>query len=107
MAAVLHLSLADGFAALIGVHFTHTFGYKIFGQVKTVIGTITFYLTSVCIIAATMHFDPAAYSTTAPYVVLILPIVTTAIENAGIYGSDNLLVPATVIVILGSLRLVS
>ncbi len=107
MAAVLHLSLADGLAALVGVNYVKQGGYKILGQTKTVMGTATFYVTSLFIISATMLIDPASYGANVPYVILFLPIGTTFIENFGVYGTDNLLVPVAVITILDTLRIVA
>lgn len=107
MAAVLHLSLADGLAALVGVNYVKQGGYKVLGQTKTLMGTITFYLTSLFIISATMLIDPASYGANVPYVILLLPIGTTLIENFGVYGTDNLLVPVAVITILDTLRVVA
>lgn len=107
LAAVLHLSLADGLAAIVGVHYSKTFSYKIFGQKKTLIGTATFYLTSLFIILSTMLLDPAAYGPNMYLALIFLPLGTTFIENIGIYGTDNILVPIAVIAILDTLRIVS
>jgi phytol kinase len=106
MAAVLHLSVADGLAALVGVHFLHLrrYRYAIFGQPKTYIGSGAFFVTSLFIITATMLVDPAAYGENVFLVMLLLPIVTTVIENLAVFGTDNLFVPLAVIAVLGSLR---
>jgi phytol kinase len=104
MAAVLHLSIADGFAALIGVRYLRRYGYKVFGQGKTVVGTLVFYLCSLAIITATMLLDPAAYGDNVQLVILLLPLTTTIVENFAVYGTDNLFVPIVVIMILDSLR---
>lgn len=107
LAAVLHLSLADGIAALVGVRYLKRFGYKVFGQQKTVIGTAVFYVCSLFIITATMITDPAAYGENVRLVVLLLPLGTTFIENIAVYGTDNIFVPIAVITILDTLRVVS
>lgn len=109
MAAVLHLSVADGVAALIGVHYMHLkkYRYHVFGQPKTTIGTGAFFVTSLFIIAATILIDPATYGDNAIWIILLLPIGTTFIENIAIYGADNLFVPVAVIAILDSLRTVA
>jgi phytol kinase len=106
MAAVLHLSLADGIAALVGVRHLKRFSYKVLGQPKTVIGTAAFYVTSVFIIGATMLLDPAAYGGNTQLVILLLPLGTTLVENFAVFGTDNLFVPITVIMILNALRVV-
>lgn len=108
MAAVMHLSVADGLAALVGVRYMHIkkYRYHVFGQPKTSIGSAVFFVTSLFIISATILVDPAAYGENYLLVMLLLPIVTTFIENIAVYGTDNLLVPIAVIAVLGSLRVV-
>jgi phytol kinase len=106
MAAVLHLSVADGLAALIGVRYWPKYGYRVFGQPKTYVGTGVFYVTSLFLIAGTMLIDPATYGENVALVILLLPLITTFIEGVAIYGTDNLLVPVAVIAVLGSLRVI-
>jgi len=106
-AAVLHLSLADGFAALIGIKHIKRHGYKIFGQTKTLIGTLVFYIISLGITALVVGFDSAEYGTAAMAILVWLPIGATIVENIAVYGSDNLLVPLLVIGVLNSLRIVA
>ena len=107
MAAVLHLSLADGLAGVVGVRFLKRYSYTVLGQTKTLIGTATFYIVSLFVITAVLLLDPATYGENAQLVILFLPIGTTLIENLAGYGTDNLLVPAAVIVILDSLRVIA
>jgi phytol kinase len=99
-AAVLHLSLADGIAAVIGTRFGKGNIYHIFGQRKSLIGTSTFWLCSVIILA--IVFSVGHISGIWP-ALLWLPLVATALENIGIYGTDNLLVPVAVVLILRAL----
>lgn len=96
-AAVLHLSLADGFAAIVGVkHLRHS-AYKIFGHAKTIQGTLTFYLISLLITLLAVILSPESYAATAIVLVFWLPLSATFAENVAIYGTDNILVPAIVI----------
>lgn len=106
MAAVLHLSVADGLAALVGVYFWPRYGYRVFGQPKTIVGTAVFYVTSLALIAATMYIDPAAYGQNVLLVLMLLPVATTFVENVAIFGTDNLFVPIIVIALLDSLRVI-
>ncbi len=103
-AAVLHLSLADGLAATIGVRHLKRFSYKVFGQTKTVIGTATFFICSLLITAAVMIFAPNDYVLTTQAIILLLPVTATLIENLAVYGTDNVLVPMYVILMLNSLQ---
>lgn len=103
-AAILHLSLADGLAALIGVRYLKRFRYTIVGNTKTLIGTAVFYATSIGILAGSMMGDPAVYGQSAWYVLLALPVVATFIENISPKGTDNILVPLVVVVVLNMTR---
>ena len=97
MAAILHLSAADGLAAIVGTQFGKRFPYKVFGQSKTLLGTTTFFVVSVTIIAVYFHFShaPEFWPT-----IIGLPLAATALENIGARGSDNLLVPLAVATVL-------
>lgn len=106
-AAILHLSLADGFAAVVGVRFIKRHGYKVFGQTKTLIGTATFYLFSLAITLLVVSFDAAEYTDTALAILIWLPIGATAVESGAVYGTDNLFVPLLVISVLNALRTVA
>src|SRR3990167_8005707 len=50
MAAILHLSIADGLAAIIGKKFGGKYSYKIAGHTKTLAGSTAFWLASVIIV---------------------------------------------------------
>jgi len=93
-AAMLHLGLADGLAAVIGVKFgkkSHT-QYKVFGNQKSLVGTLTFFVVSVGITSA--YF--AITHTHDWQLFMALPVVTTIVENVAVFGTDNLLVPLVV-----------
>jgi len=100
--AILHLSLADGLAAVIGVHYGKRWEYKVFlRQTKTVIGSMTFWLVSLAILGGGIPFaaDLIPYQT---YVMLLLflPPILTAVESASPLGSDNITVPIAAVVAL-------
>ena len=97
MAAVLQMSLADGLAAVVGVRFGNSNRYRVFGQDKSVVGTLTFLVVSIAILVG--------YSLQAPGVnfsagLIGVSLIATLWENIGIMGSDNLLVPLVVAVLL-------
>ncbi|MEO8104824.1 MAG: hypothetical protein ABI602_00610 [Candidatus Saccharibacteria bacterium] len=92
-AALLQMSLADGLAAVIGVRFGKASRYRVFGQVKSVVGTFTFLIVSLAILVG--------YSIQAPGVsfsgaLVGIALIATIGENIGVMGSDNLLVPLLV-----------
>ena len=100
MAALLHMSLADGLAAIIGIKFGKRMRYKVFGHPKSVIGTVTFLIISLAILNGYALFTPATFSLWF----LPLSLAVTVIENAGVRGLDNLLVPLLVAVSLNFLH---
>jgi len=79
--AILIVSISDSFSALIGIRFGKT---RIFGlKNRTVIGSLTFFLSSFIILFLTV---PAR---------LVLPatMIATLLELIPVYNLDNLLIP--------------
>ena len=97
MTALLQMSLADGLAAIIGVRYGMKRHYLIFGQVKSLIGTAAFIMTSILILLAFVHFSGYALSTAS---ILGLAYFAAIIENVGVFGLDNLLVPLLIATVL-------
>jgi phytol kinase len=89
-AAILQMSLADGFAAVFGSTFGKRGRYAIFGQTKSMLGTITFFIVSLLIL---LWFS--LYSAHGLPVVVVLggSLAATLIENLAVFGFDNLLIP--------------
>lgn len=100
LAAVLHVSLADGLAAIVGRMYVKKHGYKVLGQQKTTVGTFTFILASIFIILAVMLL--ATDIPVSMALILLVPLVASLVENIGMYGSDDLLVPIVVSVLLSN-----
>lgn len=100
MAAMLHVGIADGLAAILGIRYIRKHGYKVFKQQKTVVGTLTFFNASIFITIATMLLTTDLQLNLV--IVLLLPLMATAAENLGQYGTDDLLVPLTVAFLLNS-----
>jgi phytol kinase len=101
LAAVLHVSLADGLAALIGRKYVKKYGYTVFGQQKTIVGSLTFLNISLAIILAVMVLAPDLSIHIA--VVFALPLVATIAEVLGVFGSDDVLIPLAVVAALSNL----
>jgi phytol kinase len=89
MAALLQMSLADGFAAVMGVRYGRQ-SYLVFSHRKSLVGTITFFVTSLAILAAYSHLASAHLG-----VVFMVGVAALAaiIENLAVAGLDNLFVP--------------
>lgn len=102
--AILHLALADGLAAVVGTGYGKKWRYKVFGHTKTVIGSMTFWFVSLCIIGCGVLFasDILAYTNYALLLVALPPILAT-LENLAILGSDNIVIPVAVIFTLNTL----
>lgn len=92
--AMLHLALADGLAAIIGKKYGKKTKYKVYGQTKTLIGSMTFWFVSLCILGggAMYAYHDIGFSS---YVALLvfLPPTLTFLENISGYGLDNVVVP--------------
>lgn len=91
--SLLTMSLADGFAAIIGTHYGKSTQYRIMGSTKSVIGTFTFFLVSgfLMVIYSYLTIGP----TVTPWFVLVA-FVATGLENISYRGVDNLTVPLAV-----------
>jgi len=99
MAAMLHLSLADGLAAIVGLGWGEKNGYKVFGRTKSVAGSLAFFTASVCILIIYAVF---AHGSTSLATFLWLPLVATATENIAVQGTDNLVMPIFIALVLTS-----
>lgn len=100
MVALLHMSLADGLAAIVGTKFGKATHYNILGHQKSLVGTATFIVISTAIFLAFFALTPF------PFTLWFIPITlaAAAIENVAIQGLDNLLVPLLVAVSLNVLH---
>ncbi|TAN30462.1 hypothetical protein EPN29_14300 [bacterium] len=94
MLAILTMALADGLAAVIGKHYGSHWKYKVFGQKKTLVGTMTFWLVALLIFGFSMPLV-AGDITPQKYILLlvVLPPVLTITENLAAFGLDNLAIP--------------
>jgi len=89
-AAMLHLSLADGLAAIVGLGWGEHNTYKVFGHSKSVAGSLAFFFCSVFIMIGYLTFSHTA---AGPVPLLWLPIAATVAENVAVRGTDNMVIP--------------
>lgn len=94
--AILFLGLADGLAAVCGTLWGKSTSYTLFGDTKSVVGTMSFFFAAVCILFA-YHLLIAPLSF---FVTLGVAASTTFLENISIRGLDNLTVTLAVVGIL-------
>lgn len=89
-AALLQMSLADGLAAIVGLRFGTGNRYKVFGSTKSMAGTMTFFVISLALLVGysivTEAYLPLAF-------LVLLAAGTSLIENLGVFGLDNIMVP--------------
>ncbi len=102
-AAILHMSLADGLAAVIGKRYGGDNVYKVLGYTKSVIGSATFLIVSFLILCLALSRGSAGVSLFSPLLIW-LPISALVLENFGIYGLDNIFVPLLIVVVLSRLQ---
>lgn len=104
-AAALHVALPDGLAAIMGVRYGRKNQYKVFGYTKSLAGTATFFVTSLVIMIGIYMLGDI--SPTAPLAaIIVIPVVTTLIENLAVWGVDNALIATTVVILFSMFRIV-
>lgn len=101
MTALLQMSLADGLAAIIGTRYGKRQKYLVFGQVKSIIGSLTFFVISLATLL--VYSRTGGLGPSLP-IMLSLAVGATFLENFGVFGLDNLCVP---LLIAAVLRMVS
>lgn len=87
--ALLQMSLADGLAAVIGTKYGVGNDYSVLGAKKSLAGSATFLFVSYIILLSLSLFSTHV---AIPWC-LTIAFVATILENIGLRGSDNLLVP--------------
>jgi dolichol kinase len=97
MAALLQMSLADGLAAVIGTAYGRRNRYKFLGHTKSVVGTLTFIVVSTLILMAYSHYGHVELGV---LLITLVALCAGLIENVGVRGVDNLLVPVFVAAVL-------
>jgi phytol kinase len=95
--AILFMSLSDGMAGLVGVHYGKKSQYTVFGNKKSIAGTLAFILCSFAILIGIQTVHTLEIS---PLMFVILPFMAAALENLGSLGSDNILIPVLVVLAL-------
>lgn len=96
-ASLLLMSLADGLAAILGVQYGRRHRYTVFGATKSIVGTMTFFAVSFAILVIlNQHI---VTSLNLGWIVAV-SLLASLIENIGVRGLDNLLVPIMVALVL-------
>lgn len=98
MAAMLSLSIGDAMAAIIGLLKGDNNQYKVFGKVKSIAGTSAFFMCAVLIMGLYVLMSE---SNGGPIILLMVPILATITENVAVNGTDNLVMPLLIALLLG------
>lgn len=104
LASVLVLALADAAAALVGKQFGRKLQYTIFGQTKSVPGSTAFFVVSAAIISYVLLYGPEQFSLASWAMVASVSAILMMVENAGVYGFDNLFLPIVTVTLLNALQ---
>ncbi len=94
--ALLQMGLADGLAAVIGTRYGKHNQYKIFGHAKSLVGAAAFFITSYSILLTYFIFTGHISIGWC----LLVAAGAAGLENLGVQGIDNLLVPLFVALML-------
>lgn len=100
MAALLHMSLADGLAAIIGVKFGKSTSYKVLGHTKSIVGSMTFFIVSLAIL---IGYSIGTGTEISVAILIGTAFIATILENTSSRGLDNITVPVWVAIILSKL----
>lgn len=104
--AIAEVAIADGLAAVAGIGYTKYWGYEIFKHKKTVIGSMVFWIATVCIFGYGLLPAHDSISFQNYLIILLLfPPFFTLLENLSIYGLDNIVLPIVAVVLLRVLQL--
>lgn len=102
VAAVLHMSLADGLAGMIGSRYGKSTRFSMFGQTKSILGSAVFMFISYVLVLGFFKASKLVGIDDINAVVLVLPVLATLLETASVKGTDNILVPILVAQVLSS-----
>jgi phytol kinase len=97
---ILFMGVADSLAAVMGQSYGKSSQYKVFGQVKSAMGTIAFYLSALAILVIARDLDPSTIPNLNVAVIFLLPLVAAIAENISPFGLDNITVPMMVLIFL-------
>lgn len=95
--AFLCVGIGDGMAALIGQKYGRKNSIRILGSHKSIAGSLTVFVSSFIILLLAYYFGSINLESIS---LIIMPVFVTIIEALSPYGSDDLLIPITVLVIL-------
>lgn len=103
LAAVLSLAVADAVAALVGKRFGGSNSYRVLGQTKSIAGSGAFLVAALGIVSIVAVYGPGLHLQSVMSTVVGVSLILMAVENAGVYGMDNLTLPLASVLLLNTL----
>ena len=88
MAGFFIMTFGDGFAGLIGKNFS-SLNWLILNQKKSILGTSTMFLTTLCTLILVSLFGNFAINSN----IIFISIISTFLEQISLFGIDNFTVP--------------
>lgn len=104
LAAVLILACADAAAALVGKRYGKNNSYQIIGQTKSIAGSSAFFIITFIVLIGVILASPVSLSLSVILVTFAVSLLLTTVENIGIYGVDNFLIPVSAVILLNLLN---
>jgi phytol kinase len=98
--AILHLSIADGLAAVVGSRWGWKH-YQIGEHTRSFFGSLAFLMTSLALCASAYIFLREELPGVSLAVFAIIPFLSTAVESISRKGLDNIFIPLSVTFALG------
>jgi phytol kinase len=98
--ALLCVGLADGLAALVGQKYGRSNRYRIFSGFKSIAGSLTVFIVSLIILVVVDYFGKVGLPLIS---FIIMPLDVALVEAFAPYGSDDFLIPISVLAILSLL----
>jgi len=98
MASMLCLGIGDAMAAIIGLLKGDNNQYKVFGKTKSIAGTSAFF---VCAVLVMVLYVALSDSNGGFMTLVLVPLLATATENVAVNGTDNLIMPLLIALVLG------
>ena len=98
--AMLCVGLGDGLAALIGQKYGRHNRYRIFNGFKSFAGSLTVFVISLVVLLLANYFG---HMNLAVISLIVMPLDVAIVEAIAPFGSDDLLIPLTVLLILNAL----
>lgn len=100
---ILVLAISDPAAGIMGINMKiYNHRIKIFGRKlnKTILGSSAFFVSSLLICLIALYFNRMVFDLKTFWLALGIAVVSTLVEMFSWRGNDNLLVPASVLIML-------